>query len=298
MFFLLALLLLAPSSSLLQGPVKLPDLGQLTRAVKSGDDVEIERVAARFGPVRLLRVAVGGRPEERLAALRGLAVLDDAWYVLPDLVRLLAEGDSEVADAAAVSVRQIAAGLSPETMFADEVPRDVPARAASALLEVARKSEPRPPLRVAALGALASLRAVTRFDENAYVRLTADRDPEVRRAAAEGLAGVAGGEVPLVRLLEEDVPQVAATAAAALCRDVPPTGNKGAGVDRATRLSPKARERLRQLALDDSLGLVDRLDLMGCLRVNAQPSDQKVLDQLARAKLDSLKRRARSLGAK
>src|SRR5438132_13530575 len=123
---LLAALLLAPAPA-----VKLPTLAQLTRAAASGDDVEIERVAARFGAVKLERIAERGQPRERLAALRALGVLDDARYLLPELARLIADDSDEVAEAAARAVRQIAAGLSPEAMFDGEVPRDVPARAAA-----------------------------------------------------------------------------------------------------------------------------------------------------------------------
>ena len=90
----------------------------------------------------------------------------------------------------------------------------------------------------------------------------------------------------------------AAARAAALCRDVPGAGDKGPAFERAAKLSARARERLRQLAADDQVALVDRLDLLGCLRVHAQPPDQKLLDQLAHAKPEPLKRRARSLGGR
>ena len=263
------------------------------------------RAAARFGAVRLERIAERGRREERLAALRGIAVVEDGWYTLPELVRPSPKrSDADVAEAAALAVRPIAAGLSPQAMFADEVPRDVPARAAVALLDIARRAELRPSLRVAAVGALASLRAVTKIDEAGLGRLVADPEPQLRRAAVEGLAGAAAGEAPLVRALEEDsAVEVAAAAGAALCRDLPLTGNRGPAVERAARLTPRARERLRSLALDEKLALVDRLDLLGCLRAAAQPPDQKlldqkVLDQLARAKIDSVRRRARSLGGR
>jgi hypothetical protein len=293
MFALLATALaLAPAPT-----VRLPELGQLTRAVRSGDDVEIERVAARFGPVRLERIAERGKREERLAALRGLSVVDDAWYMLPDLVRLLADGDADIAEAAALAVRRIAGGLSPAAMFAEEVPRDVPARAAAGLFDTAKRSELRPSVRVAAIGAIANLRTVAKVDDSAMMRLLADPEPQVRRASADALGSVASAENALVSLIADDPAlDVAAAAAAALCRDVPPTGMKG--TERAARLTPKARDRLRALAADEQLPLVDRLDLLGCVRVNAQPPDQKLLDQLAKSKVDSVKRRARSLGGK
>jgi HEAT repeat protein len=287
---LLAALFLVPAPA-----VKLPTLAQLVRAAASNDDVEIERVAARFGAVKLARIAERGQPKERLAALRALGVVDDAAYLLPDLSKLLGDDSDDIAEAAARSVRQIAAGLSPQAMFDGEVPRDVPARAAAALQEAALHG--RTSSRVAALAALAALRPVAKIDDARLASLLADADPQVRHAAADALGGSPAADAPLMKALEADsAVEVAAAAAAGLCRDVPPTGEKG--TERAARLTPPARERLRQLAADEKIALVDRLDLMGCLRVHAQPPDQKVLDQLAHAKLEPLKRRARSLGGR
>jgi hypothetical protein len=279
--------------------VKLPTLAQLVRAVASNDDVEIERVAARFGAVKLERIAERGQPKEQLAALRALGVVEGGEYQLPEVARLLTSASApEIADAAAVAVRQIAASLTPQSMYEGEVPRDVPARSAAVLLEVAQKSDLRPPLRVAAIAALGNLRAVTRVDDGVFSRLFGDADPEVRRAAADA-APLNAAEAPLMRIVEKDpIVEVAASAAAALCRDVPVTGDKGPAIDRAGRLNPAARERLRALAANDQIALVDRLDLLACLRVHLQPPDQKILDQLAHAKLDSVKRRARSLGGR
>jgi hypothetical protein len=138
---------------------------------------------------------------------------------------------------------------------------------------------------------------VAKIDDARLASLLADADPQVRHAAADALGGSPAADAPLMKALEADsAVEVAAAAAAGLCRDVPPTGEKG--TERAARLTPPARERLRQLAADEKIALVDRLDLMGCLRVHAQPPDQKVLDQLAHAKLEPLKRRARSLGGR
>ena len=65
--------------------MKLPAPADLVAAVHGGDDVEIERVAARLGAVRLEAWAEHGKPPERLAALRALPLVDDAWAVLPEL---------------------------------------------------------------------------------------------------------------------------------------------------------------------------------------------------------------------
>jgi hypothetical protein len=295
---LFVVLLLAPSGAM----VKLPSAADLVSAVRGNDDVEIERVAARIGAVRLEAWAEKGKPAERLAALRALPLVDDAWAVLPELAKLLADGDDEVAARAAECARRIAEGLTPERKESDEMPGDVPARAVRELLAAAQKPTAKPLVRVTAIEAVAALRAVTRVDDKALAALLADGDAQIRRAAAEALAAVPAGDKPLEETLAKDTsPEVAAAAAASLCRDVPviaPSGKAGAADARAGKLGGAARERLRTLALDEKLSLADRLDLVGCLRVAKKDADQKVLDELARKPPDSLRRRARALGGR
>jgi hypothetical protein len=278
--------------------VRLPDVAQLTRAVHSGDEVEIERVAARFGAVRLERLAEKGKHEERLAALRGLALVEDGWAMLPETAHLLADSDGEVAEAAALAARRVAEGLSPQRLEEAEVPRDVPARAVAELLVRADQSDLPPTVRASALATVAALRGVTRVDDGKIGKLLVDGDAQVRRAAVEALGAAA---LPaLVGALEGDAStDVAAAAGAAICRDVPPVATPKSGAEqRAAKLSPRARDRLRALAIDEQVSLVDRLDLVGCLRVALQAPDQKVLDQLAKKGPETLRRRARALGGR
>jgi hypothetical protein len=295
---LVVVLLLAPSGAL----VKLPSPADLVAAVRGNDDVEIERVAARIGAVRLEAWAEHGKPPERLAALRALPLVDDAWAVLPELAKLIGDGDDEVAARAAECARRIAEGLTPEGKERDEMPGDVPARAAHELLAAAKRASLKPALRVTAIEAAAALRAVTRIDDKAMAALLGDGDATVRRAAAEGLAAAPAGDRPLEDALAKDASaDVAAAAAASLCRDVPviaPSGRAGGAELRAGKLGPPARERLRVLALDDKVTLTDRLDLVGCLRVAKKDADQKVLDELARKPPEPLRRRARALGGR
>ena len=295
---LFIVLLLTPPGAL----VKIPSPGDLVAAVRGNDDVEIERVAARIGAVRLEAWAEHGKRDERLAALRALPLVDDAWFVLPELARLLGDGDDEVALRSAECARRIAEALSPETKERDEMPGDVPAHAARELLAMAQKATLKPRVRTSAIEAVAALRAVTRVDEKALVALLADGDAAIRRAAAEALASAPAGEKALDETLAKDAsPDVAAAAAASLCRDVPviaPSGKAGAAEARAARIAGAARERLRALALDEKVSLADRLDLVGCLRVAKKDADQKVLDELARKPPESLRSRARALGGR
>jgi hypothetical protein len=282
--------------------VKLPAPADLVAAVRGNDDVEIERVAARIGAVRLEAWAEHGKPAERLAALRALPLVEDAWFVLPDLAKLLGDGDDEVALRAGECARRIAEGMTPERREADEMPGDVPAHAARELVTMAQKTSLTPPLRVLAIEAAAALRGVTRVDDKALAALFSDGDATIRRAAAEALAAVPAGEKALEDALVKDrAPEVAAAAGASLCRDVPviaPSGKASGAEARAGKLGAPARERLRALALDDKVALADRLDLVSCLRVAKKDADQKVLDELARKPPDSLRRRARALGGR
>ncbi len=78
----------------------------------------------------------------------------------------------------------------------------------------------------------------------------------------------------------------------------PAASAKSAAESRAARLQPPARKRVRALAADDAVTLADRLDLVQCLRVFAEPDDKKTLDALAHGSVDALKRRARALGGR
>ena len=295
---LFVVLLLTPPGAL----VKIPSPADLVAAVRGNDDVEIERVAGRIGAVRLEAWAEHGKPPERLAALRALPLVDDAWFVLPELAKLLADGDDEVAQRAAECARRIAEALTPEDKERNEMPADVPARAARELVGMAQRATLKTSVRITAIEAVAALRAVTRVDDKALVALLADGDATIRRAAAEALATVSAGEKSLVDAVAKDAsPEVAAAAAASLCRDVPviaPSGKATAAEARAARIGGAARERLRALALDEKLSLADRLDLVACLRVGKKDADQKVLDELARKPPDSLRSRARALGGR
>jgi hypothetical protein len=291
-------------SSPVQALVRLPSPADLVAASRSGDELELERVAARLGAARLARIATVGKKDERVAALAALVLVDDGWARLPEVARLIADGDGEVAAAAAGCARRIAEGMTPEVKDRDEMPGDVPAQAARELLGLAQRTSLAVPLRVQSLEALAALRGVTRVDEKAVGKLLGDMQIEVRRAAAEALAGAGGADGVLEAALARDgSTRVASAAAASLCRDVPlvaPTGKVAAGAPdhRAAKLGGAARSRLRALAVDENVPLEDRLDLISCLRVNKKNEDQQTLDTLARRPPESLRRRARALGGR
>jgi hypothetical protein len=290
----------------MQALVRLPSPTELVAADRSGDELELERLAARLGPARLMRVASLGKREERLAALRALVLVDGGWARLPEVARLISDGDAEIAAAAAACARRLAESMTPELKERDEVPADVPARAAGELLTLAQKATLATALRVQAIDALAALRGVTRVDDKTLAKLLGDGDVEIRRAAAEALAGTTTVDKWLENAVAQDAStRVAGAAAASLCRDVPvvppsskPPAPAALPDQRAARLGAPARSRLRALAVDDNVPLEDRLDLLPCLRVNKKVEDQQTLDQLARRPPDALRRRARALGGR
>lgn len=283
--------------------VKFPDAAALVQAAASNDDVELERVAVRLGPARLMQLAEKSDQATRLAALHGIPLIDDAWALLPRLPALFSDGDEEISRAAGLAARRIAEAMTPE-LYDHDMPRDVPANAARALLQAALDENLRTALRVESLDSLAALRAVTKIDDKRIEALLAsDKDAAVRRAAGEALAGTASAtaDAALFSAIANDRDAgVAAAAAATLCRDAPASGGAKPGPveKRIEKLPAAARKRLRDLALDDNAALADRIDMLPCLRVAMQPDDQKALDALARRPPDSLRRRARSLGGR
>jgi hypothetical protein len=272
--------------------VKLPEPAQLVTAARSGDEVELERIGARIGAVKLERIAERGKREERLAALKALALVENDWAMLAQLAKLIADAEPDVAQQAAVTARRICESLSRASLEEADAPRDLVDRGARALLAQAAKAELRPSVRVQAVAAAAALRGVAKLDEPAFARLLDAKlvdEPQVRRAAAEAMAGLAAHDGALQAALTSDADAtVQAAAGASYCRD--------ANDARAGKLAMPAREKLRALALDDKVSLADRLDLIACLRPAL--GDQKTLDELVQKGAEPLKRRARSLGGK
>ncbi len=293
---------LAPAQAL----VRLPTVEALVAADRGGDELDLERVAARLGAGRLGMLLASGARDERVAALHALALVDDGWARLPEVAHDIFDSDADVAAAAAACARRLAERLTPEARERDEIPVDVPARAAAELMTAANNRALPPALRVPAIEAVAALRGVTRVDDKALMALLGDANADVRRAAAESLWNTPAATEWLTNALVKDgSATVAAAAGAALCRDVPlvapsvkPPAAAALPDQRAGKLKEPARARLRALALDDNVALTDRLELLPCLRVNKQPIDQQTLDTLARRPPESLRRLARALGGR
>ena len=285
--------------------VRLPTLPELAQAVASNDEVESSawpRASARSG-------SPGWRSRARSRNGWRLCARSE-WWTAPGRVCPRSAGWAPtriaIGEAATLAAQRIAERLSPEAIENEEVPRDIPVRAARELTQLALGKTLPPRIRLTALlglGALVGLGGGTRVEVPSLVTLLGDPEIAVRHAAVETLAALPEAARPLEATLAADSSvEVAGAAAAALCRDVPATDiPKNPAEERAARLGVPARTRLRALAVDDKLALTNRLELVGCLRVATTPpdkQDREVLNQLARRGPEALKRRARTLGGR
>jgi hypothetical protein len=236
--------------------VKLPSLAALSEAVQRHDTVELERLARRLGATRLVRAAATEtRPRLRQAALTALPLVEDAWTVLPELLGLCSARDGSLATAAARAARGVAEHLTPEESYAQEIPPDVPRRAAEGLMALALRPDLAASVRVEALRGAVSLRPLVPMDSRALESLLGDGEQMVRQTAAAAL------EPAMVRALlarstasSGDPGEAAILALEALVCEF------GAG-----QLAPAARERLEHRATDAHVPREIRDRLRRCL---------------------------------
>ncbi len=294
---LLVLLALGPAA---EAQLHLPLASEVLKAVRRGDDNDIERLAQRLLAMRLWRIVERGQPDERRAALVAIGYADDGWAVAPSLLALAASGPASEAEAAARTLFRLAERWSPLYLETNDVPSDL----LSGLVPALRRALQTPTLgaaiRVPLVGTAGRLIELSLLQESELRPLFHDGDAEVRLAAVEALRRLPKRSVEGLDLVitgDTDA-KVAAAAAAALCFDVPPVQTTALAETRARRLSAPGQARLRALAVDDKLPLLDRLDLVACLRVFGTPDDEKILATLASHGPESMKRRARSLQPK
>jgi hypothetical protein len=283
-----------------------PTTDELEHALARRDSVELERLGARFGAVRLAALVERGSPGARKAALAALEVTEGSLAFVPRLVSLADRADADPATAAAItaSVRRICERVPRGELNLDELPPDLPRAAVDALAALAGRDERAVALRVDAVAALAALVSLAPSASQKLTAMSATRDADVRRAVADALPAQTAAPV-LARMLAEDAaPTVALAAADSLCRDIPPPGTEKKAdktLERASLLSVPSRARLRQLAVDTTLDENERLDVLPCLRAGAQRAeeqhaDAEVLRTLGRGADGPLKKRARAYG--
>ncbi|HJZ85376.1 MAG TPA: hypothetical protein VKN99_09415 [Polyangia bacterium] len=246
-----------------------PKLEALVAAARKGDPVELDRVARRLGAARLGRALANGPIDLQKAALEAAPRVDESWTLLVPAARLCGSASDPLGQAAARAVRRIASQLVSGAPNLTEVPRDVVAVAVQALLHVARAADLAAARRADAIGLVALLSPLSPPARPELLALLDDAAPPVRRAAVDALAADPGATDALARLLERDAqPQVAAGAAAALCRRLP-------------RIHQAAWTRLRELALSAKIDPADGIDLVLCLAAGGQ-EDRALVAEAAR----------------
>lgn len=274
-----------------------PSPAEVVRAVKRGDDNDIDRLAQRLLAMRLLRIVERGQPEERRAALVTIGFADDGWAVATQLVRIAGASPAPEAEAAARALQRQAERWTPLYLETNDVPPDVIAQVAVAIAPTVRRPELASAIRVPLVAAAGRLVELRRLQESDLRPLLNDPDAEVRLAAIDSLRRLpARGLQGLDLVLAGDTdPRVASAAAAAICYDVPPVPTQTIAEARAKQVSQPSRARLRKLATDEAVPLIDRLDFLACLRAFGTPEDQQLLTALSQKGVEALKRRAKSL---
>jgi hypothetical protein len=279
---------------LLLPEVALPRPTELTAA--AGDVVELERLATRLGPARLLTTveSAASRGQSRLAlvALRGVGLLGAAQPELgvallrPFSDTLLRLGqarrlDEKQAQAASDSLQRVASavGRSGACVGSDQADCGlVEAEAAESLLRLATTSTLPLGLRSGALDGLSQLPTASWQQLLPKVVSLATAGPTApQRAALTALATQAlhDRSEPLLGLLRSGEPAVATAAAAELCMLLPnpPLRSKVPPL-----LSDELAGRVRGLAAP-SEPLGQRLQLVDCLRLLGTPADRALLQQ-------------------
>lgn len=284
-----ALLLLLPE-------VVMPRPTELSSAAAAGDTVELERLATRLGPSRLVSLLEEPARKQRvtLAALRGLGLMgashpDLGVQILPSLIETLGRlgrgrllDDKQLA-AASEALHRTSAAVGHYAACSENDVLDCPpvlSEAADRLLALA--SDPAMPmaLREGALESLAVLpplawqRLVPRLVKLATLPApTASPTATPTRAAMTVLAALVprdGGE-PLLQLVRSAEPALASDAAGELCTVAAPVKTKGARP--APPLAEDLATRIRALAGPEQ-PLAQRQRLVECLRLLGTASDK------------------------
>ncbi len=274
-----------------------PSAGELVRAVRRGDDNDLERLAQRLLAMRLWKIVERGTPEERTAALVTIGFADDGWAVASQLLRHATTAPSPEAETAARALLRQSERWTPLYLETNDVPSDVLATLSTPLVNATLRSTLAAQVRVPLIGAAGRLIELGRVQENDLRGLLNDGEPEVRLATIDMLRrlprrSLAGLDLVIAGDRE---PRVAAAAAAALCYDVPPVSGTTFAEARVQATSAPSQARVRALAEDATVPLIDRLDLLACLRVFGTPEDKQILAALSQKGVEAVKRRAKQL---
>ena len=287
-----ALLLLAPEV-VMPRPLELSSAGS--------DQVELERLATRLGPARLIKLAssaaASGQPRAAVAALRGLGLSGSlhpeaaAQGLLP-LAELIGQlHDDKLLNAAVEALLRLCEGLQDTTVCAEPDDRGcgedldpLP----KYLLQLAAQPTLSPAVRAQLVHAVRALPVpVWRTQAPRLVMLAqgTERGPEAVRDAALAALGLLAQhhlEQELVALALPPTPgELASAALAELCLPLPRKPVRPPAPP-SPSLAPELAAQVRALSAADQ-PLPQRQRLQDCLRLLGTPQDKLLLQSIATA---------------
>ena len=259
------------------GMLEVP-IDELEAAIRHKDRAEIGRMAERIGPARLGEALGRADAPAVLAALTGITVLPGGVRLVGAVTELIVTRDAPIATAAARTLGEILAPVTPAELDEWEVPPDVIDAACGVLRGVATAAANPTAGRLAALDALADASSIC-APTPALIALLRDPTPAVRRAAAlvvrpqQRLA--TGGFASGTRDIDKGV---ASASVAALCEVL---GLPGAGVHATSRepIWEQTREAARRLAIASETPPEDAVEMLDCLDPTSS-QDRQILDGL------------------
>lgn len=284
-----ALLLLAPE-------VVIPRPLELSAA--SGDAVELERLATRVGPVRLIKLAMSaaqsGQLRAALAALRGLGLAgslhpDVAAQGLLPLAELVGQTQDDKLRAVAIeALVRLCEGLQEAPTCAQPDDRDCGEDLSPVpkyLLQLAALPVLPPPVRGQLVHAVRALPVSMWRAQAPRLALLAQGPPPVRDAALAALGLLAQHHLErelLALALPPTGGELASAALAELCLPLPRKPARPPAPP-APSLSPELAAQVRALSAADQ-PLPQRQRLQDCLRLLGTPQDKQLLQSIATAR--------------
>jgi len=259
------------------GMLEVP-IDELMAAVRRKDRSEIGRIAEQVGPARLAQSLRRSDHPAVLAALIGIATLPGRTRLLGPVTDLVVTGEPPLAAAAARTVGELLAPVTPAELDDWEIPPDVVEAACVVLRGAATPPQNPTTVRLAALDALADASASCAATPD-LIGLLRDPSPAMRRAAAlvvrpqQRLA--TGGFASGTRDIDKTV---AAASVAALC-EVWAMPGSGARPSAREPIWEQTRQAARRLVVAADTPVEDAVQMIDCLDPSAA-GDRQLLEGL------------------
>ncbi|MEO8212001.1 MAG: hypothetical protein ABI560_02360 [Myxococcales bacterium] len=260
------------------GMLEVP-IEELMAAIRRKDRAEIGRIAERVGPARLAQSLRRPDAPAVLAALAGIATIPGRTRLLGPVTELVVTGDAPLAAAAARTLGEILAPVTPAELSEWEVPPDVVDAACVVLRGAATMAMNSTPVRLAALDALGDASTICAPTPE-LVGLLRDPTPAIRRAAALVLRPqqrlATGGFASGTRDVDKGV---ASASVAALCEVWALPGGTLSKSGAREPIWEQTREAARRLVVAADTAADDAVQMLDCLDPTLA-SDRRLLDGL------------------